>query len=131
MHEKRSSPRYQVSIAGKLIAPDMSRFVDVEIKDLSEDGAFVAATSTIELPERVYLWEAVKGTLFECTVRWHKLGMFFGLRFTDSRGRERRRALIEAATAPPRAPLVFKAGARKTHRLGRRPPGIVLERSAG
>ena len=131
MQEKRSSPRHQVSIVGKLIAPDMSRCVDVEIKDLSEDGAFVAASSAIELPERVYLWEAVKGTLFECTIRWHKLGKFFGLRFADSLGRERRRALIEAATAAARAPLVFKAGARRTQRPGRRPPGDTLQRSAG
>lgn len=131
MQEKRSSPRHQVSIAGKLIAPDMSRCVEVEIKDLSEDGAFVAARSTIEFPERVYLWEAMKGTLFECTIHWHKLGKFFGLRFTDSLGRERRRALIEAATAPARVPLVFKAGARRAQRPGRRPPGTALERGVG
>ena len=131
MNEKRSFPRHQVRIAGKLIAPDMSRFVDVEIRDLSEDGAFVAAKAATELPERVYLWEALKGTLFECTVRWRKLDRFFGLQFADSLGRERRRALIEAATAPSKAPLVFKAGARGTQRPGRRPPGNAPLRSFG
>ena len=131
MQEKRSFPRHPVSIAGKLFAPDMSRCVDVEIKDLSEDGAFVAADSTVELPERVYLWEAVNGTLFECIVRWHKLGKFFGLRFADSLGTDRRRALIEAATTAARAPLVFKAGARRTQRPGRRLPVDALQRSLG
>ena len=101
MNERRAVERYEVRIAGKLISPDMSDCVDVVIRDLSEDGALVTSTVPASLPERIYLWEARKGTIFECGVRWRRLDRFFGLHFTDSAGRARRRALIEAATSAP------------------------------
>jgi hypothetical protein len=100
MHERRAFPRYQVSVAGKLVSPDMSCCVDIEIRDLSEDGAFVSSKVPVSLPDRIYLWEAKRGTIFECAVRWRRLDRFFGLQFTDSASRARRRALIEAATSP-------------------------------
>jgi hypothetical protein len=76
----------------------MSTCVEVAIHDLSEDGAFVTSKVPAQLPERVYLWEAHDGTLFECAVRWRKRDKLFGLHFPDSAGRARRRALISAVT---------------------------------
>lgn len=102
MQEQRAFPRYKVRIGGKLIAPDMSTCVEVTIHDLSEDGAFVTAKVPAQLPERVYLWEAHAGTIFECAIRWRKREKLFGLYFTDGAGRARRRALIAAATGPSR-----------------------------
>lgn len=102
MQEQRAFPRYQVRVGGKLIAPDMSCCVDVTIQDLSEDGAFVTSSVPAELPDRVYLWEAHAGTIFECAIRWRKRDKLFGLHFPDSASRPRRRALISAVTSGAR-----------------------------
>lgn len=103
MNDKRAFPRQTVSISGKLISPDMSCTLDVVIQDLSEDGAMVSAVAgPARVPERVYLWQAQTGTLFECNVRWRKNDSQFGLRFTDVCGRIRRRALM-ARSVPDRA----------------------------
>jgi PilZ domain len=102
MQERRAFNRYQVRIGGKLIAPDMSTCAEVAIHDLSEDGAFVTSMVPAQLPERVYLWEAHTGTIFECTIKWRKRDKLFGLHFSDGAGRARRCALIAAVTGPSR-----------------------------
>ena len=118
MQEQRAFPRYKVRIGGKLIAPDMSTCVEVTIHDLSEDGAFVTATVPAQLPDRVYLWEANAGTIFECAIKWRKREKLFGLHFPDSAGRARRRALIAAATGPSREePFRIAAAPRSRMRI--------------
>ncbi len=118
MQEQRAFPRYKVRIGGKLIAPDMSACVEVNIHDLSEDGAFVISMVPAQMPERVYLWEAYAGTIFECAIKWRKREKLFGLHFTDGAGRARRRALIAAATGPSREePFRIAAAPRSRMRI--------------
>jgi hypothetical protein len=109
MNERRNFPRSKVLIGGKLISPDMSCSVDIAIRDLSEDGALVTSAVPVPVPDRVYLWESESGTIIECVVRWRKDGRVFGLYFTDSRGRERRRALIRVATSAGGGARVLEA----------------------
>lgn len=100
MTDDRAFPRHDVRIAGRLLAPDLSCFVDCVIRNLSEDGALVSASNAAQLPDRIYLWQAQTGTLFECMVRWRK-DKLFGLYFMNAGGRARRRALIEACSLTP------------------------------
>ena len=108
--ERRQFSRHQVSVPGKLVATQMARVMDITIRDVSEDGVLVSSTTPQDLPDNVYLWEAAKGTLVECHVRWQQVGKRFGLQFDKSLSPARRRALVEGACGrlPSQKPMLVK-----------------------
>lgn len=98
MQDRRTQPRYDVQIEGKLMSPDMALCVDVVVRNLSEDGAMISALAHANMvPERVYLWQARTRTLFECQVRWRKNDRLLGLHFTENCSRLSVQALLDAA----------------------------------
>jgi PilZ domain len=101
MPDNRAFPRHQVRITGKIVSPDASFTADCLVKDISEGGALVSVPSNVTLPDRVYLWQAETGTLFECQVRWRKLNLA-GLHFIDLASRAKSRELIDRCVSPSR-----------------------------
>jgi hypothetical protein len=92
---ERASVRHLVHIPGKVVAPDLSRFVDCIVRDISADGAMAKVPLDAELPSKVYLWQAKTWTFFECDVKWRKPGQI-GLHFVDVASRSKSRALMHA-----------------------------------
>jgi hypothetical protein len=118
MHDRRMHPRYGVRIEGKLMAPDISKCVDVVVRNLSESGALVTALSPIDdLPERLYLWQRETRTLFECVVQWRNRDRIMGLRFTEECSRLSVRELLDTVVperAPASEPVKLPAPAART-----------------
>lgn len=81
MLRERAHTRQQVSIAAKVLAPDLSKCVDCMINDVSAGGALISLRGDARVPDRIYLWQAQTGTNLECEVRWRKLNLI-GLKFT-------------------------------------------------
>jgi hypothetical protein len=105
METRRAFARFEVRIRGKLMWAD-GAFHDCLIYDLSEDGARVDTTVLTDVPDRVDLFEGKTGNIFECCVRWRKVGQI-GLQFVDVCNRSKRRSLIERhrlATPSPSKP---------------------------
>jgi hypothetical protein len=82
MFQERASPRREVAIEGKLMSPDLATEIECVIKDVSEGGALVATGDGVNVPDRVYLWQAETRATIECQVRWRKPGLA-GLKFSD------------------------------------------------
>jgi PilZ domain len=107
---ERASVRIPVSIAGKVLSPDLSFFANCVVKDISAGGAMAQVASSAAVPTKVYLWQSQTWTFFECEVRWRKPGQI-GLHFIDVASRRKSLALIEqyglgkltATPAPPNA----------------------------
>jgi hypothetical protein len=96
MQDLRSYERQAVHIEGKIASPDMCVCVACVVLNISDGGALVSlCRNPSAIPARVYLWQAKTGTVFECEVRWRKLN-FIGLRFIDSAGSAKARAVIDA-----------------------------------
>jgi hypothetical protein len=96
MQDLRSYERQAVHIEGKIASPDMSACVACVVLNISDGGALVSlCRNTSPIPDRVYLWQAKTGTVFECEIRWRKLN-FIGLRFVDGAGSAKARAVIDA-----------------------------------
>ena len=90
---RRSFPRYEVWIPGKLLWGNGAYARDCIIRDLSEGGACVDTTVFVNVPDRVDLFEGKTGTIFECAVRWQRDDLV-GLQFVDICSRTRRRTLL-------------------------------------
>jgi len=99
MDNRRSHPRHEVRIPGKLILADGARTLDCLILDVSESGARVSVGVEMDLPEKVYLWQSAADTVFDCEVRWRE-AKYVGLRFVDTCGRQKRKALLGVADPP-------------------------------
>ena len=91
---RRTHPRFEVRIPGKLMWSNGACGRDCTIKDLSEGGACVATMAFIDIPDVVDLFEGKTGNIFECAVRWQRNGLI-GLQFIDMCSRAKRRALIQ------------------------------------
>jgi PilZ domain len=136
---ERASVRHPVSIAGKVLAPDLSVFVDCVVKDISAEGAMVQLTSSAAVPERVYLWQSKTSTFFECDVKWRKPGQI-GLHFIDVTSRRKSLALIEqyglgkspalSAAALAQLPSATPTQTAKARPLPRR-PGLLEQTLLG
>lgn len=74
-------------------------FVECIIRNISEDGALLSLVVSVQLPQRILLWEERTGCLYECHIRWRKEHMV-GVHFTDVCGRAMRHALLERCFAP-------------------------------
>lgn len=91
---RRTDPRFEVRIPGKLMWANGASSKDCTIKDLSEGGAKLDTTVFTSVPDKVNLFEGKTGNIFECAVRWQQ-GAMIGLQFIDMCSRAKRRALIE------------------------------------
>jgi hypothetical protein len=92
--DSRAFPRFEVRIPGKLLWASGTCTSACRITDLSESGARVDTAVFTSVPERIDLFEAKTGNIFECVVRW-QCGTQIGLQFVDLCSRSKRRALIE------------------------------------
>jgi hypothetical protein len=101
MENRRRHPRHEVQVDGKLILANGSRTLDCVILDISEGGARVSVGVLMDLPKNVYLWQPAADAVFECEVRWRE-AKYVGLRFVDTCGRQKRRALLAACVPPER-----------------------------
>lgn len=98
MENRRAHPRHAAHLDGKLILANGARTLDCVILEISEGGARVSVGVEMDLPEKVYLWQSAIDTVFDCEVRWRE-AKYAGLRFVDTCGRQKRRALL-AMCAP-------------------------------
>ena len=96
MENRRSDPRHEVRIPGKLILAEGARTLDCLILDMSKGGARVSVGVQMDLPEKVYLWQSAADAVFDCEVRWRE-SKYVGLRFVDTCGRRKRKALLGVA----------------------------------
>lgn len=94
MENRRAHTRHPVHIDGKLILANGARTLDCVILDISEGGARVSVGVQMDLPQKVYLWHPSIDTVFDCEVCWREI-KFVGLRFVDTCGRQKRRALLK------------------------------------
>ena len=94
MISRRTTPRFEVRIPGKLMWGSAACSKLCTITDLSEEGARVDTAVFTAVPPAVDLFEAKSGNIFECAVRWQQ-GSVIGLQFVDYCSRLKRRALIE------------------------------------
>lgn len=94
MDNRRAHPRHAVHVDGKLILAEGARTLDCVILDISEGGARVSVAVAMDLPPKVYLWQPAIDTVFDCEVCWRE-AKYVGLRFVDTCGRQKRRALLE------------------------------------
>lgn len=77
--------------AGKIVARGIN--IECLIWDISEDAAIVSATSPVDMPSKVYLWERSSSAVFECAVQWRKAPDLFGLSFCET-GKTARRSTV-------------------------------------
>jgi hypothetical protein len=86
--ERRAGHRTRALLSGKIIVGNGVMSPDCVIRDLSDGGARVRISGSIELPEAVGLLVIKDGLLFDATLAWRR-GDETGLAFTgrhDVRG---------------------------------------------
>jgi PilZ domain len=110
MISARTYVRQQVSIAAKILAPDLSSCVDCEIKDVSAGGTLVHLPDGSPIPDRVYIWREESEAILECRVQWRKINLV-GLSFVAPESAAVRTLIKTCAPAkrPATAPRLRKS----------------------
>jgi hypothetical protein len=96
--DRRSEPRFQVSLPGHIFLSDGQVQLACRIIDLSVGGACIELASDCTLPVRVQLHESKQDNAFECEVRWQKQRTA-GLLFVDVCTRAVRKRMLAGILA--------------------------------
>ena len=71
--DKRSHPRFSANIKGALMFEGnsgKSQSIRCTITDLSETGARITTAGNVYIPEKIVLFESLRGNIYHGEVRW-------------------------------------------------------------
>jgi len=97
INNNRADTRFQARLEGRLLSLDGHCNYKCVVIDVSEGGARASTAEWGLVPNKVFLFLAETGDIFECDLRWRREGEV-GLCFIDSVGRSRRKALLTLCT---------------------------------